>query len=233
MSEYLPAPVGEQFPLLERDSSWVRVLPSESHIARIFRAGGPHPTQWFDFREYGPLDGRFDPHPLPTGESPGIGVMYGVLASEVAPEVAAPPILANSPFTAAILEVFQAQRIIRLNAGMPTFAGFATTRPLHLLDLADSDWVTAAGGNAAISSGERASSRAWARAIVERYPEIDGVISPSSLLPRARIVTLWSRAASALPVHPDALIRLDRAELSGVIDAIAERYRYTLVSTLL
>ena len=233
MSEYLPTPVGSRFPPLDRDSTWVRVLPAETHIARIFRAGGPHPARWFEFREYGPLDGRFDPQPLPVGESPGIGVMYGVLEAQSSSDTATPPALAASPFAAAILEVFQAQRMIRLDAGMPTFVDFAITRPLRLLDLADSDWVTAAGGNAAISSGDRAVSRAWTRAIVERYPEIDGVISSSSLLPAARIVALWSGAIDALPAHPDACIRLDRPELIGVIDAIADRYGYTLVSTVL
>lgn len=233
MSEYLPTPVGARFPQLDRDPRWVRELPPQSHIARIFRAGGPHPSRWFEFREYGPLDGRFDPHPLPTGASPGIGVMYGVLEAQRVSDTATPPTSVSSPFAAAILEVFQAHRMIRLDAGLPTFVDFAITRPLRLLDLADSDWVTAAGGNAAISSGDRAVSRAWTRAIVERYPEIDGVISSSSLLPNARIVALWSSAVDALPVHPDACIRLDRPELIGVIDAIADRYGYTLVSTVL
>lgn len=230
MSEFLVRPDLGRFPDLARDPSWVRVLPAGTHVERIFRAGGPHASRWHDFRSYGPLDGRFDPHPPPTGETPGVGVMYGVLESPATGGSASPSDVTASPFATAILEVFQAQRMIRLEAGSPTFVDFAIVRPLRLLDLSDSDWVTAAGGNAAISSGDRATSRAWARAIAATYPALDGVVSASSLNPSARVVALWAPAADALPAHPSALIRLDRAELMGVIDAIAERYGYTLLS---
>src|SRR5690606_26754932 len=124
------------------------------------------------------------------------------------------------PFAAALLEVFQAQRMIRLRDGAPTLAAFEVRRPLRLLDLSDSDWVTVAGGNSAISSGDRERSRLWARAIAERYPELDGVVSASSLIPTSRVVALWAGAADALPEHPTALLRLDRDELLGVIDRI-------------
>ena len=227
MSESLPAPDPGRFPELSEDATWVRAVPAGALLARIYRSGGAHPTEWHAFRTYGPLDGRFDPHPEPVGEHDGVGVMYAVL--ERPGGAGEPGGSLDGPFAAALLEVFQEQRMIRRSAGAPVLAAFEAARPLRLLDLADSDWIAVAGGNAAIASGERARSRAWARAIAERYPELDGVVSASSLVPSARVVALWAPAASALPEHPLALIPLDRPELTALIDRVATRYAYTLL----
>lgn len=244
MSEYLPPPDPARFPDLAEDRRWVRELAAGVLLARIFRAGGAHSSEWFEFREFGPLDARFDPHPEPVGEHPGCGVMYAVVetsalrdagrAAEAPSESAtadpAPgdPAL-DSAFAACLLEVFQQHLIIDRRAGAPTLAAFETTRPLRLLDLSDSDWVTVAGGNAAIASGERARSREWARAVRAHYPELDGVLAASSVVPSSRVAALWSPAEDALPQHPLALLRLDREELSELIDRIVDRYGYLLL----
>lgn len=243
MSERIPAPDPSRFPDLDEDPRWIREVRAGTLIARIFRAAGRYPADWHTFREFGPLDGRFDPHSPPVGEHPGVGVLYGILehgaltqtekqAGKQAQSGTLEPSeggLEDTAFAAAILEVFQAQRMIRVGDGAPTLVGFEPVRTLRLLDLSDSDWVTVAGGNSAISSGERMRSRAWARAIFEHYPDIDGVVAASSLVPTARVATLWTSAANALPDHPSALIRLDRPELAGVIDRIAERYGYVVL----
>lgn len=241
MSEYLPPPDAARFPLLDADPRWIREIPPRTAIARIFRASGPHPSEWHTFRAFGPLDGRFDPHPEPVGEHPDASVLYGVLENSETPgrgadagdaagtEGGARTGAADGPFAAALLEVFQATRMIRTGVGAPTLAVFETRRALRLLDLTDSDWIAVAGGNAAISSGDRAAARAWARAIAERYPSLDGVVSASSLVPTARVVALWKSAENALPQHPSALIRLDRPEMAGVIDRIADRYGYVVL----
>ncbi len=228
MSERLPPPDPSRFPGLAADPRWVREVPAGTALFRVFRAGGAHPAEWFEFREFGPLDARFDPHPEPTGEHPGCGVMYAVLESAGPPE-AGPEDALDSAFAACLLEVFQQHRIIRRGAGSPTLVAFETTRVLRLLDLSDSDWVAVAGGNAAIASGERAPARAWARAIRAAYPGLDGILSASSIVPTARVAALWAPAADALPRHPLALLGLDREELSAVIDAVAERYGYVLL----
>lgn len=225
MSEALPAPDPERFPLLERDPRWVREVPAGAAFSRIFRAAGPHPSEWHEFREFGPLDGRYDPHPEPTGDHPGSGVMYTVLEQGDEPRGA----ILDSPFAACLLEVFQQYRVVRRAAGSPTLAVFEAVRGLRLLDLSDSDWIAVAGGNAAIASGERERSREWARAIRARYPELDGVVASSSLVPTARVAALWSPAESALPRHPLALLRLDRDELTELIDGIADRYGYLVL----
>jgi len=227
VSEYLPAPDPARFPALDADPRWVRETADGSVLARIFRAGGAHPAEWFEFREFGPLDTRFDPHPEPTGAHPGSGVMYTVL-EEHGPGAESGSDL-ESALAACLLEVFQQHRIIRRGAGSPTLAVFETVRPLRLLDLSDSDWIAVAGGNAAIASGERERSREWARAIRASYPDLDGVLASSSIVPSARVAALWEPAADALPRHPLALLELDREELTGVIDTIAERYGYLLL----
>jgi len=230
MTEQLPPPDSARFPDLSRDPDWVREVPAGTALTRIFLAGGEHPSQWFDFRSYGPVDARFDPHPEPVGTHDGESVLYASIERQVRDAGAAElPAAADSPFAVCVLEVFQQLRIIRRSSGAPTVVIFETTRPLRLLDLSESDWVTVAGGNAALSSGEHVVARAWARAIRLRYPELDGVISASALVPSARTVALWEPAKSSLPQHPLALLRLDRAELTGVIDAIAERYGYLLI----
>lgn len=227
MSEYLSPPEPTRFPALSSDPGWVRETSPGSALARIFRAGGAHASEWFSFREFGPLDARFDPHPEPTGEHPGHGVMYTVLAD---PQFGSENGSAlDSALAACLLEVFQQHRIIRRRAGSPTLAVFETVRPLRLLDLSDSDWIAVAGGNAAIASGDRERSREWARAIRAAYPDLDGVLAASSVVPSARVAALWQPAADALPRHPLALLELGRDELTGVIDAIAERYGYLLL----
>lgn len=230
MSEYLPAPDPARFPELAnaRGAEWVRVIPAGTSLARIYRAAGQHPAAWHDFRAYGPVDARFDPHPMPVGEHPDDAVMYGVLESPRGAGTGAHDVYESS-FAAALLEVFQTESTIRIEVGAPTFVTFSTSRPVRLLDLSDSDWVTVAGGNAAISSGHRYASRKWARAIRTRYPDLDGVTSASSVIPSARIVALWGPAVTALPERPRVSLPLQTPELTGLVYRIADRYGYRIV----
>ncbi|MBB1033328.1 hypothetical protein G6031_02855 [Dietzia sp. CQ4] len=99
------------------------------------------------------------------------------------------------------------------------------TRELRLLDLGDSDWVTRAGGNAAISSGVRARSREWAREIHATYAdELDGLINPSSNIPPARAVALWLPAEQAVATQPD----LNEALTHPVLRPAVEKFAYEL-----
>src|SRR5690606_40783408 len=105
MSEHLRSTEVNRFPDLERDSSWVRELPAGVMLARIYRAAGSHPAEWFDFRTYGPLDGRYDPHPIPTGEHPQHGVMYTAVESTAASPSASTEDAGVSAIAACMLEV--------------------------------------------------------------------------------------------------------------------------------
>lgn len=107
-----------------------------------------------------------------------------------------------SSLQTALLECFRDAGVVDTVTDDPYFVLFSATRPLRLLDLADSDWVTVAGGNAAISSGPRLQARMWARVIHEHYQgddALDGVVYTTSNRPLSRSVALWERAADALP----------------------------------
>ena len=220
MAEFAPHPDPSRFPDLTQDPQWIRTVPRGTLVARVFSAGGPYAMDWNEFRRFGPVDARFDHHPLPMGEHPGHGVMYVVAETDGG---------TDSALATCRLEVFQRERVMQVSRNGATLALSELARPVHLLQLSDSDWVTVAGGNAAVSSGSRARSREWARAIYSSYPDIDGVVSASSVLPDARIIAVWERAESALPAHPLALLRLDRPELANVIHATALRYGFTVL----
>ncbi len=259
MSERLTPPDRNRFPALTAGERWLRELPASTLLGRVFRAGGEHPSEWHEFRRYGPLDARYEPHPPPTAEHANAGVMYATLEQASAPasssisspasapnsahtpsQTPAPASASASPpetdprdpsasaFAACLLEVFQRGFIDRVT-GAPTFVAFETVRPLRLLDLSDSDWLAVAGGNAAMVSGDRAAARQWAREIAAAYPEIDGVLAASSVIPSARVAALWLPAASALPQHPLSLLPLARPEIAGVLEAVADRYGLLLL----
>lgn len=95
-------------------------------------------------------------------------------------------------------------------------------RPVRLLDLGDTDWVTVAGGNAAIFAGERSQSRKWARAIHANY-RVDGIVYTSSVNPAGRAVALWERAEDAMPSRADAF---PLRTLVNEVENAADRIRY-------
>lgn len=196
MTEQLPAPDRTRFPPLQ--GSDVRLVPAGTLVGRIYSAGGDYPTSWYTFRHWGPTGARFDPHPEPTELHPDHAVMYGA-AAVPSPAGQIYPVLKTC-----LAEVYRDRGVVELRRDDPHFALMRFTRELRLLDLGDSDWVTRAGGNAAISSGERARSREWAREINATYAdELDGLIYPSSNIPPARAVALWLPAEQAVETHPD------------------------------
>jgi hypothetical protein len=158
----------------------VRVVPSDrTTLFRVYRRGGPHPTNWNTFRFYGPLSGRFDPQELPPRLQE-----RGVLYAATLPD-------------AALAEFFQTRRTINTRHHQPWLVGFTLLRELRLLDLTGL-WPTRDGASMAISSGPRPRARAWARAIYDAYPEIEGVWYGSSMHASTPCVALFERAGDAL-----------------------------------
>lgn len=194
MSERLPAPDVSRFPDL--DDRHVRIVDEGTPLARIFAAGGRHPTTWNGLRSFGPTSSRFDHQPPPSHDHPTRRVMYGAVA------VADRQGVVHPTLKTCLAECFRNRGIVELRRDDPCYTQFRAVRPLRLLDLSDSDWVTHAGGNAALTSGPRSRARPWARAIYRRYPTIDGVFFASSNIPNARAFALWERAENALPARP-------------------------------
>lgn len=98
---------------------------------------------------------------------------------------------------------------------------------LTLLDL-ESDWLTQAGGNAAIASGARSQSRKWARVIRLTYPDIDGLVWHSSVFRLGLAVVLWDQPREALGSHPlfHRPLRDIAAHLLPVADGLGYRISY-------
>ena len=164
-------------------------VPAEHHtlrtgtvVARIYPRGGRYPTSWRAFRFDGPLaSARFDHHV--TGERRG--VLY-----------------AARDLVTCVAEVFQSSRVVDRVADDRCLAAFRITRSVRLLDLTR-DWPTRAGASQAIASGPRPRAQAWARAIYDAFPKIDGLWYPSSMHGGHPALVLFERADGALPRHPD------------------------------
>lgn len=195
MTERLPPPDVSRLPRLRAEH--LREIGADVPLGRIYFAAGEFPTSWNSFRTFGPTRSRFDHHPRKRGVHPRHGVMY------LAPALVDARGVTMSALQTALVECFRDLGVVDTVTGAPHFVLFRPVRPLRLLDLGDSAWVTQAGGNGAISSGPRGAARAWARAIYRHYgAELDGVLYPSSNLPPARAVALWERGRDALPERP-------------------------------
>lgn len=174
-------------------------LRSGSLVARIYERGGRHPSTWTDFRYVGPIpSARFDHHA--PGERRGI--LYGA-----------------GSLTTCVAEVFQGTRVVDRAGDDRCFTAFRTTRAVRLLDITG-EWPTRAGASQAIASGPRGRAQAWARAIYEAYPVLEGLWYPSSMHGGNPAVVLFERAANAVPpdaevdvplTHPGLLPDLTRA----------------------
>jgi hypothetical protein len=125
--------------------------------------------------------------------------------------------------------VFRERGVVEVSRDAPFFVLFRMARPVRLLDLADSDWVTLAGGNAAIASGPRGIARDWSRAIYRRYQDVDGLYYSCSTVPPARSVALYERAADAIPARPAAHLPLSHPALRTELEAYASELRLGLV----
>jgi hypothetical protein len=216
VTERLRRPDIKRFPDLKPGD--VRVLAAGTDLGRIYASGGDYPTTWNGMRAFGPTRCRFDPHPLPPGPHPTRRVMHAT------PAIPGPHGRVYPVLKTCLAECFRDTGVVDTTREDPYLAIFPIVRDLRLLDLGDSDWVTRAHGNAAISSGPRARSREWARAIHQRYvasDDIDGVIYPSSNIPVARSVALWEPAETALPAAPDFNDPLSHAGLLAALETYA------------
>lgn len=220
MSERLPKVDPRRFPALcESD---VRVLGTRTLIGHIYPAGGQYATGWSTFRAWGATTSRFDHQPLPARVHDSRRILYAAPAI-VGADSDVYPVLKTC-----LAECYRERSMIEVSRDAPYFALFEISRPLRLLDLADCDWVTRAGGNGAISSGLRARSREWVRAIYRKYDTLDGVIYPSSHIPVARSVALWERAEDALPDRASLNEPLSHIGLRAAIETYAADLRLPL-----
>lgn len=202
-SSYPKRPTRPAGPLTRLDED---VLVEQPLLWRIHRTVGDHVLPWSSLRHWGPAAAmRFDPHPPPPGEHPGVGVTYTALDVETA-----------------VTETFQQRRKIDIVDGRPKLTAWRPTRPLRLLDLTG-DWALRNGASHSLASGPRATCRAWARAIAETWADVDGLRSQSTLTGRIN-VTLWTPAADTFPGSPEFSEYLEAAAIWAVLHKITQRY---------
>ncbi|MCV7048373.1 RES family NAD+ phosphorylase [Mycobacterium frederiksbergense] len=189
------------------------VVPPSETWWRVHRTEGAFVLAWNEFRHYGPVL-RFDPHPEPAREHADCAVWYGAATLD-----------------AAIAEAFQGDRTIDRVRDRPYLTGLAFTRPLHLLDLAvDSSgaWATRAGGNFAISTAAHGITQRWARAIVESFPDLDGVRYNSRFAGHT-CAALFLPAATAMPGRPIISLPLTHPALVSRLAGAARRLGYSVI----
>lgn len=193
MAEHLPNPDPAVWPSnLSADQQ--RTLESDVRLFRFYDSSGANATRWHEFRHWGPTSARFDHHPNGTTTHPNHSVWYG--AVETTDSDGKPTGLLT-----AVAERFQDSRTLPLHTTRISLVVCSPAQKLVLLDL-ESSWLTQAGGNAAITSGPRAQSRKWARAIRQTYPTVGGLAWRSSVYRPGLAVVLWDLPRSALAERP-------------------------------
>jgi hypothetical protein len=177
-------------------------------------------VSWDEFRHVGPLGAmRFDHH-LRRRHRQDRGIFYATVRR---PRRGGAPAL-----EACLAEVFQDGTTIDTNDREPWVVEFAPTRRVTLLDVT-SGWTTRAGGNQAICSGARPPARAWARAIYEAYPDLDGIHYAAASYGPGHCVALFERAENAMPRTPRLHLSLSHPGLHSTLDQMAATLGYGLV----
>jgi hypothetical protein len=151
---------------------------------------------------------RFDPQPPPTGLS-AEGVLY-----------------AATDIVTALAETFQATRVIDSVGFGPHLTGWEPTRALRLLDLTGS-WALRNGAAHALAAAPRSVCRAWARAIRETWPGLDGLWAPSTMTGEP-VVVLFNPAQDSFPNLPGFTRALAHPAVRAVAARAAERTGYRL-----
>ena len=177
----------------------------QTPLWRFHRISGVHSSRWDELREHGPIpEMRWDPHPTPRGDHPGVGVSYA------------------TPFIeTAVAEKFQGRRVVNLT-GDVALTGWTPTRPLALLGL-DRDWPVRNGASASLGAQAKSTCRAWARAIHQTWPELDGLLVTSTMTGQASVV-LFSGSADSFPGYPSFTSPLDQWQASSIIVPVAKRF---------
>ncbi|NUT91361.1 MAG: RES family NAD+ phosphorylase [Saccharothrix sp.] len=210
-----PAPAVLQANL--RRTEDVVAVHRATRLVRIFTAKGLHPQRWNSFRYTGPLaHARFDTQPPAPDGSPTHAHDQGVLYFGLSVRTS-------------VAEVFQATSVVDRRTRSPFLVVLRPRRTLRLLDLAGL-WPTRVGASQEISSGPKAMTQQWARAIRAAYPELDGLWYRSSMDSGDPAVCLWDPpGGSGLPAAPDVLLPLEHPGLDLPLARVCEELNYTLL----
>lgn len=204
-----PPPASELAPLAPQ----IRRLTQGTWLARIGFAGGRYPTEWSEFRHWGPGGSRFDHHLPDEYGKPCVQQRAVLYAASEAPTC--------------IAEVFQNTRLVDAIRNQPYLAIWRTTADLSLLDLTGA-FATRMGASTAIHSGPRSRARQWASALYDAYPQLDGIAYCSSMNGNAPAFVLNERALrkKPFPRYPELMRMLADPLTADLIDAAAGTLGY-------
>jgi hypothetical protein len=201
-------PLDPALPLVRRPGDLHR-LGRSTAVWRVHPTAGPYVTPWDRLRFVGPTTSRFDPQPPPLGRSDR-GVTYASL--DVATVLA---------------EAFQSTRVVDVHRRAPYLTGWPPARTLTLLDLTGT-WPIRNGASHLLTTGPKAVCRAWARAIDEQWPDLDGLWTVSTMTGRPTVV-LFTAAADAFPRRPAFSRPLSTPALQGALAQAAAEIGYRVV----
>lgn len=189
----------------------LQIFPSGTRLWRLHFRGGDHPSEWNEFRSFGPHNtARFDHHLKPRREQ-NRKIFYVATRGPVC-----------------IAEVFQDTRTIDRKGRTPWLVGFELRTDLQLLDLTGL-WPTHAGASMAIGSSEaRSRTQHWSRNIYAAYPNISGLLYASSMYGNAPAVALYERAQVCLPESPFFHEALTEPVLLNPLQNTADQLGYDL-----
>ena len=195
----------------------IKTISVGTEVSRVYFANSAHPTNWNQFRHFGPTASRFDHHQLDTSDKSFVqdrGIMYLAAGSEAA--------------STCLAEVFQAKRTIDRHAGLPIYVGFLLEAKINLLDLTTA-FITTMGASTAIHSGPRPRARLWSQQLYQANPEIDGILYCSSMYGNAPAIALYERAKRAIPTYHLFHRELRDIAMTRVVVQIATKINYAVV----
>lgn len=192
-----------------------RTLEAGTVLARVYFAGGAHPTRWDAFRTYGPTLARYDHH-LPDETARAVEQARSVL-------------YAATDARTCLAEVFQHTRRIDRVRNAPWLAVFMLRKAVRLLDLTGT-YPTRCGASMAINTGPRSRARVWARRFYDEHRDLHGLFYASSMHANQPAIVLTDRAAAlgVLPMHPQFNRALGDDLLLDVLKRAAAYLRYGL-----
>lgn len=194
----------------------VDTLVWRAHRVRsVHRVRGKHVTPWNQLRHFGPVDARFEPHPArPATTHPDRAVWYAALTPQTA-----------------VAEVFQRARTVRLDSRNHLSAAHLS-RDVGLLDLTGDtghgSWATRAGASMALSTGRHDYSSAWAHAICDAFPSLDGLIYRGAM-EGGLAVAMFLPAKDAMPSAPTSSRAIGDPALTSRLAGICDRIGYRIV----
>ena len=168
-------------------------------------------TRWNTFRTHGPTNSRFDHHRSPAGSDHERSILY-----------------AASDWRTCVAEVFQEDHVIDTHRHEPRLVAFTFASDIRLLDLRG-PWPTRARGSMAISSADRATARAWSRAIYAAFPNILGLYYNSAMNAGRPSYAFYERAEPHLANSPRVDLPLNHPEIADDLDSLARTLGYDIL----